>query len=183
MTSKLYLTDDQIKKGVHDILRQMSADNWRPDYIVGITRGGLVPAVLMSHYTGMRMETIDVRLRDSENSPEHALWMAEDAYGYEPNDYYDPAMGHNKTSVDKRKNILILDDINDSGATFNWIKQDWQESCMPRDTSWNSIWGNNVRFATIVNNIASPFEINYSSIEINKAEEDTWVVFPYEEWW
>ena len=181
--SKLYLTDDQIKKGVHDILRQMSVDNWRPDYIVGITRGGLIPAVLMSHYTGMRMETIDVRLRDSENSPEHALWMAEDAYGYEPNDYYDPAMGHNKTSVDKRKNILILDDINDTGATFNWIKQDWQSSCMPRDPSWSSIWGNNVRFATIVNNIASPFEINYSSIEINKAEEDTWVVFPYEEWW
>jgi len=181
--SKLYLTDDQIKKGVHDILRQISADNWRPDYIVGITRGGLIPAVLMSHYTGMRMETIDVRLRDSENSPEHALWMAEDAYGYEPNDYYDPAMGHNKTSVDKRKNILILDDINDTGATFNWIKQDWQSSCMPRDPSWSSIWGNNVRFATIVNNIASPFEINYSSIEINKAEEDTWVVFPYEEWW
>ena len=181
--SKLYLTDDQIKKGVHDILRQMSADNWRPDYIVGITRGGLVPAVLMSHYTGIRMETIDVRLRDSENSPEHALWMAEEAYGYDDKDYYDPAMGHNKTSELKRKNILILDDINDTGATFNWIKQDWQASCLPSDPNWNSIWGNNVRFATIVNNIASPFEINYSSIEINKAEEDTWVVFPYEEWW
>jgi len=181
--SKLYLTDDQIKKGVHDIIRQMSADNWRPDYIVGITRGGLIPAVLMSHYTGMRMETIDVRLRDSENSPEHALWMAEEAYGYDDKDYYDPAMGHNKTSELKRKNILILDDINDTGATFNWIKQDWQASCLPSDPSWNSIWGNNVRFATIVNNIASPFEINYSSIEINKAEEDTWVVFPYEEWW
>jgi len=181
--SKLYLTDDQIKKGVHDIIRQMSADNWRPDYIVGITRGGLIPAVLMSHYTGIRMETIDVRLRDSENSPEHALWMAEEAYGYDDKDYYDPAMGHNKTSELKRKNILILDDINDTGATFNWIKQDWQASCLPSDPSWNSIWGNNVRFATIVNNIASPFEINYSSIEINKAEEDTWVVFPYEEWW
>ena len=181
--SKLYLTDDQIKKGVHDILRQMSADNWRPDYIVGITRGGLIPAVLMSHYTGMRMETIDVRLRDSENSPEHALWMAEDAYGYEPNDYYDPAMGHNKTSVDKRKNILILDDINDTGATFNWIKQDWQASCLPHATDgWNTVWHSNVRFATITDNLSSEFngKVDYSTHEVNKAEEDVWLVYPWE---
>jgi len=180
---KLYLSDKQIQKGVHDIVRQMYRHNWRPDYIVGITRGGLIPAVMMSHLTGIRMETIDVRLRDSDNSPEHALWMAEDAYGYDDKDYYDPAMGHNKTSEGKRKKILIVDDINDTGATFQWIKEDWQSSCMPRDPSWNNIWGSNVRFATIVNNLASPFEINYTSIEINKAEEDTWVVFPYEEWW
>ena len=180
MTSKLYLTDDQIKKGVHDILRQMSADNWRPDYIVGITRGGLVPAVLMSHYTGIRMETIDVRLRDSENSPEHALWMAADAFGYEQNDYYDPAMGHFKKDP---PNILLLDDINDTGATFQWIKDDWQAHCLPSDPQWKKVWHHNVRFASIVNNIASPFEVDYTSIEINKAEDDTWVVFPYEEWW
>ena len=46
------------------------------------------------------------------------------------------------------KNILIVDDINDTGATFNWIKKDWQSGCLPDNEAWNNVWGNNVRFAT-----------------------------------
>ena len=29
---------------VQEILRQMQRDEWMPDYVVGLTRGGLVPA-------------------------------------------------------------------------------------------------------------------------------------------
>ena len=150
-----------MQTGVLDIVTQMYHDNWRPDYIVGVTRGGLIPAVMMSHYTGIRMETIDVRLRDTFNSPEHALWMAEDAGA--------------------GKRILILDDINDTGETFKWIVKDWEESNPPAD--WLDIWGNNVRFATIIDNAPSKFDVDYSSIEINKAEDPAWIVFPFEEWW
>ena len=28
---------------VDDVINQMFADNWKPDYIVGVTRGGLTP--------------------------------------------------------------------------------------------------------------------------------------------
>ena len=150
-----------MQTGVLDIVTQMYHDNWRPDYIVGVTRGGLIPAVMMSHYTGIRMETIDVRLRDTFNSPEHALWMAEDAGA--------------------GKRILILDDINDTGETFKWIVKDWEESNPPAD--WLDIWGNTVRFATIIDNVPSKFEVDYTSIEINKAEDPAWIVFPFEEWW
>jgi hypoxanthine phosphoribosyltransferase len=169
--NKLYLSNRDIEKGVHNVIKQMYADNWRPDYIVGITRGGLIPAVLMSHLTGIKMHTLDVRLRDC-NEQESNCWMAEDAFGIFQ-------MGG--TYEDKK--ILILDDINDSGATFQWIKEDWPSGCHPDKHRWDEVWNQNVRFATIVNNLASPFNIDYTSIEINKAEEDTWVVFPYEEWW
>ena len=169
--NKLYLSNRDIEKGVHNVIKQMYADNWRPDYIVGITRGGLIPAVLMSHLTGIKMHTLDVRLRDG-NEQESNGWMAEDAFGIFQ-------MGG--TYEDKK--ILILDDINDSGATFQWIKEDWPAGCHPNEHRWDKVWNQNVRFATIVNNLASPFNIDYTSIEINKAEEDTWVVFPYEEWW
>ena len=161
MTNKRYISEQEMKTGVLDIVSQMYSDNWRPDYIVGVTRGGLIPAVMMSHYTGIRMETIDVRLRDTFNSPEHALWMAEDAGA--------------------GKRILILDDINDTGETFKWIVKDWEESNPPAD--WLDIWGNNVRFATIIDNVPSEFDVDYSSIEINKAEDPAWIVFPFEEWW
>jgi hypothetical protein len=40
-----------------------------------------------------------------------------------------------------------------------------------------------VRFAVIVNNISSEFEVDYYNIEINKMEDPAWIVFPHEEWW
>ena len=46
----------------------------------------------------------------------------------------------------KRKKILIVDDINDTGATLNWIREDWQESCLPESDRWFTLWGNSVRW-------------------------------------
>jgi hypoxanthine phosphoribosyltransferase len=84
------------------------------------------------------------------------------------------------------KNILIVDDINDSGATLNWIKRDWQDSCFPSDPRWNEkIWSNNVRVAVLCDNESSASEltVSYSAVDLNKAEEDCWIVFPWEDWW
>ena len=32
MTKKVYYTDKQIDGMIHDIIRQMNQDKWRPDY-------------------------------------------------------------------------------------------------------------------------------------------------------
>jgi hypothetical protein len=43
------------------------------------------------------------------------------------------------------------------------------------------VWANNVRFATLTNNDASEFDgVRYTCHEINKAEEDVWLVYPWE---
>jgi hypoxanthine phosphoribosyltransferase len=165
-----YISFDQYKGHVAELCRQITNSNWRPDYIVGITRGGLLPAKMISHYFGITCHTLNVSLRDSEDiGPESNLWMAEDAFGY---------------NMDTPKNILIVDDMNDSGATLNWIKSDWRSGCLPGDAKWDNVWGNNVKVAVIVNNTTSDYkDPDYVAMEVNKAEDPQWIVFPYEEWW
>jgi hypoxanthine phosphoribosyltransferase len=127
--------------------------------------------------TGIRCEALKVSLRDDEQGPESNAWMAEDAFGYVSEDERETC----RWDVKKRKNILIVDDINDTGSTFNWIKQDWEAGCLPMEESWKTVWNNNVRFATLTENLASEFDkVKYTCHEINKAEEDVWLVYPWE---
>jgi hypoxanthine phosphoribosyltransferase len=176
MTNKIYYKESTVKGWIHDIVRAMAADHWRPDYVVGLTRGGLVPALMLSHYLEIPMHTLSVSLRDSNIGPESNCWMAEDAFGQIN---YDPMC-----SGDGRKKILIVDDINDTGATLNWIREDWESSCLPGNERWSEIWGNTVRTAVLINNDASDFDdVDYVGLNINKLEEPIWCVFPWEEWW
>jgi len=159
---KIHYSWGQVQSACLDISRQLYKDSWKPDYIVGLTRGGLIPATMLSHYLSVPMQTLKVALRDNQDC-ETNCWMSEDAFN--------------------GKNILIVDDINDSGATINWIKEDWQSSCLPNDGTWSEVWSSNVRIATLAHNLASDQDVDYYAWEINKANEDCWLVFPWEEFW
>lgn len=177
---KLAITQQQLVGYVSDLCRNITISGWKPDYIVGLTRGGLIPAVMISHYLKVPLETLKVSLRD-ENKCEINCWMSEDAFGYVPES--DRNLTMSRWDISKRKNILIVDDINDSGATLAWIKNDWQASCLPNEPSWSTVWGQNVRVAVIVNNLASSYTVDYSALEINKEADNVWIDFPWEYWW
>lgn len=177
--NKIYYKWQDIENQVADIAVQIWQNDWRPDYIVGIHSGGSVPAVMLSKMLGIKSYTLDVRLRDGDQGPESNCWMADDAFGYDT----DHSTTGKKSNPDLRKKILIIDDINDSGATIEWIKNDWENSCLPSDETWKTIWGDNVRIAVLINNLSSTQLVDYHSVEIDKDEKNCWIVFPWEEWY
>jgi xanthine phosphoribosyltransferase len=162
--NKQVIQYNDYKNLVSKICRDITISEWKPDLIVGITRGGLLPAVMISHWLDVKMNSLDISLRDGGDTVSNC-GMAEDAY--------------------EGKKILIVDDINDTGATFNWIMNDWPSIYHPSAIRWPNIWNNNVKFAVVVDNLASKCNVkmDFVGMEVNKAEKDVWIEFPYEEWW
>ena len=192
--NKLILKQSDLQKLVSKICREVANSQWRPDYIVGISRGGLIPAVMISHYLNVPMKPLQVSLRDGGECVSDC-GMAEDALGYPKPEKFVEDENNLAEVLDAAsslleasppyKNILIVDDINDTGATFNWIMKDWPSSCLPNDEDWKWVWNNNVRFAVLVDNLASEcaVKMDFVGMEVNKAENDVWIEFPYEAWW
>ena len=121
--------------------------DWEPDAIVGLTRGGLVPAVSLSHRYNAKLYCLNISLRDGKASSAGFDWRR----------------------LEKYENILIVDDINDSGATL------WEVA--------NQIYGRMIskpKFATLVSKETSEFDNLIFGDSINKEEEDNWIVFPWE---
>lgn len=178
---KKYYSWQDVESAADSIIAQLAKDEWCPEIIVGINRGGLPLAVLLSHRLNSKMYTLDIRLRDGkEDDCESNLWLAEWAFGYvqaEDKDLYKTRWDNNK-----RKKILIVDDINDKGETFNWLINDWQSGCLPSEKyAWDAVWDNTTRFAVMTENLNSEFDkVRYSWDQVNKAEDNIWLIWPWE---
>lgn len=161
--NKLPLSWEEVQGLVVEIARQAQVAGYRPDLIVGIDRGGLPASIMLSHYLKVPHGTVKVSLRDGGEC-ESVLWLPE--------------------MVLEGKNVLLVDDINDSGATQAWLKQDWASSVAGADPHFlDNFWHDEIRFAVLVNNEASPEDADFSGMTINKAERDVWIDFPWESWW
>jgi len=78
--------------------------------------------------------------------------------------------------------VLIVDDICDSGETFNKIKSHIRGPRKNQPMDIESV--TDVRFAVLWwNNECVGFEPNYYAQECAKDSEDLWIQFPHEGWW
>ena len=73
-----------------------------------------------------------------------------------------------KNIMSNHLSILIIDDINDTGDTLADIKK-----------KFNS-YIKNIKFAVLINNKSSSFEVDYYGSEIDKNIDNSWIVFPWE---
>ena len=75
-----------------------------PDYVVAVSRGGLVPGVILSHLLNLPLEPIKWSTRDFAYQSD-CIHIADD--------------------VRNGARVLLVDDINDSGKTFIDILSNW----------------------------------------------------------
>ena len=80
--NKIYHSWEQVDRWCNRIALDILKTDWRPDYIVGLTRGGLVPAVRISHLLDIPMHTLKVQLRDGNQ--ERRLKIANQVIGVLP---------------------------------------------------------------------------------------------------
>ena len=138
---------EDMQLALSNIIRQMQKSKWAPEVILSINRGGCIPGVYLSHAIKVPHKVLDVQLRDSDNKPNLDVL---------------------KYSINRYKTILIIDDINDTGATFNFIKKNIKDI------------NTEVHYAVLVNNLSSDFKVEYKGKVIDKSKTPSWIVFPWE---
>ena len=168
------ITNKEYHGLVAKICRDIANSGWRPDYVVGMVQGGLIPAVMIGNYFNIPVNAL--------SKEESNLWMAEDAFGYI--DKNDRSNVNVASTSESRKNILIVNDINNTGNTINNLMEDWSSGCLPNDPAWKDIWNNNVKFAVVYDNVSSKSKVtvDFCGEEIAKSKKER-IVFPYENWW
>ena len=87
-----------MRRDVNVLCREIILDKFDPQVIVGLSRGGLVPGVMMSHWFNKPFKPVQAALRD------FVEWE----------DYL-------PRKTDEK--VLIVDDICDSGETFEKISE------------------------------------------------------------
>ena len=169
MTKKQYISYDDVSNVIMpSIFRQLANDEFKPDVVVGLTRGGLVPAVHCSHYYDVPMVTLHVALRDHpREDPVHEI----------------------EDLVNSGKRVLIVDEICDGSHTLRKIHDALFKSYEAMVNSLpvvaypveDEIPPMQVKYAVMVHNLGcTEFEPDYYGMEVNKTENPVWLVYPWE---
>ncbi|MDI1296970.1 MAG: phosphoribosyltransferase domain-containing protein [bacterium] len=146
-----YISNDGFVADVQALARQIQEDDWKPDFVIGIGRGGLVPAVYISHQTNLPMLSID----HSSKVPGFA----------------DELLAKVAAKSNAGVRLLFIDDINDSGGTIEYVR---------RLLADNGCEDSNLRFAVVITNSRSRVEVNYWAQMIDRDVDKRWFVFPWE---
>jgi hypoxanthine phosphoribosyltransferase len=145
------------RDGVESIARQVEESGYEPDLIVGVVRGGSVPAVYLSHRLKIPVQMVHWNTRDSSKwGNESNTWIPEEMVG--------------------GLKILLVDDIVDGGDTIRELLADWQTSV----ADMGNLPVDNIRIACMIYNTSQDVAPNFFHRTINRHEDQRWVIFPWE---
>lgn len=150
---KVYYSYSDMHNMYQEVIRGMSSAQYKPDVVVGISRGGLDLAMKISHWYDIPMHCLEWQTRDGAVRDMHRLTQI-----------LEQQSGHN---------VLIVDDILDSGTTMHEIAEVVNQRA---SRQW-------VDFAVAIENTDADFEISWSGSTLSRMDNDSWIVFPWENWW
>lgn len=143
---------DRFVADVHALADALAADRaWQPTFLIGIGRGGLVPAVFLSHATGLPTLSCDLSSNVKDFAEDVLVRLAE------------------RTRDGER--LLFIDDINDSGRTIGVLRAALASAGAAEGS---------VRFATLLDNSVSSQRVEYHARTIDRTVNKDWFVFPWE---
>lgn len=146
---KVFMSWKDMHRACHVIAKQIN----RPiEVIVGLSRGGLAPAICLSNILGK-----------DKGLPVYALGISSYTDGKQGKlNVYQPI-----SKIDViGKHVLLVDDLVDTGDTFTAALKHIN------DLSPEGIWG-----AVLYEKVGCPVFPNYRALTVRK---DFWVVFPWE---
>lgn len=137
----------------YDMTRQLAylvqEDNYRPDIIIAIARGGYTPARILSDYLGV-MDMTSFKVKHYTSLDRQAVARIEHPLA---------------ADVSGRK-ILLVDDVSDSGDTFDVAIDHINTSANPTE----------IRTAVLHHKIVSKYKPTYYTREVR---EWHWITYPW----
>ena len=143
-----YFGREDFINSLNKIVKQIRNSNWSPKVIFSINRGGCIPGIYLSHQLNLIHKVIDIQLRDNNRTPDLKII---------------------KEKIKQFDNILLVDDINDTGKTLKII---YDLNNSPKI----------ILNATLIYNEESKVKTHFYGKMIKRMEDKSWYVFPWEEW-
>lgn len=141
---------------------EQTGEHWDPDetIVIGLTRGGLTPAVMLSHITGCAMHALDYSSNRGNGDQKR------------PNDAFPVDL------IRRYSTILIVDEIVDTGHTLKDLTEEIEELAKRyAHDHFVDIFTVAVVYKDIPEGV---FEPTYHHIRIDADAAHLWVQFPWE---
>lgn len=156
------LTWDGFGEAARDMARAVVASGWMPDLVVAVARGGLLPAGALAYALGIKaMGTLNVEFYTGigQTLPEPVVLP--------------PLMD---TSELPGRQVLVVDDVADSGKTLNMVMQLVREKGIPADND-----GDGVEMIAVEARSAVLYTKPVSVIQPDYTWKHTeqWIAFPW----
>lgn len=107
----LAISWDQISKDTAALAQSIVESGYEYDLIVGAMRGGCIPACIISHALDIPMLTIGIKTYEGNMKTSNI-----DIYQSIISDLY------NMRQAQSVERVLFVDDLSDTGETFNYLK-------------------------------------------------------------
>lgn len=149
----LNMTYEELHEYCDRIIAELTTQEFMPTHVVGISRGGLIPGVIISHKYNIPFLPI--------------VWSTRD---FAQRDYYGMLSLATLLSTNKDDKVLLVDDICDTGLTLESI-------FLMLDSMPQISYKNRLKTATVVKKLNAKHKVDAFGDIVN---DDSWVVFPYE---